>query len=1046
MDISIPSEYQHRAFCLEFRVCVASTTCDVSSERAMLNDIVFPEIRGWARNAGIIFRESDPRWEAVLEPDRMHEIAAAYVEHIRAYHPAFICIIGIVPETTGSGMSTEVSEYPWLHHRAGGVESGVTLELIECVLGDAMMRDRAFFYVGDLVPAGHSRHADEALPQGQSAALVQRIRENGYHVREGVPNLKALAHHLRTDLLTTFQRLHPQENWTALEHERRLHEQFARSHHRGHFRIESYYDRLEDHLFTERRPLIVTGSSGGGKSALLANWVSDVRIHHPGMPVICHYVGAVSTHENYVVMLRHLLAELKEICGIEEAVPTDADELMAQFPLWLAQVRHERLLIVLDGLNQLGDDAIDLNWLPRRIPANITLVISVTTPSQVAQRLALRKWPELQLKPLTMAQSRAIIDLFVQESGANLESDILHQLSSATIPAITPFFLRTRAHGARLFGQAAQQMEMPGTETPEGLMESLLERYEHLHGRELVGDVLSFLGCARIGLSRDEIGDLMHFNRPAVTQFLGAFDFHLMERDGLLTFVHEHVRLAVKRRYGLDGECATARHRELGGYFALVPISLRRLDEEPWQWLQAQDHDHLVACISDISMLLAFCKQGRQHELRGYWIALNNDAMMYECYQQSFANWESTCHDLAEQAHCAEHLGQFLAMSGQFAGAENYLQLALRLKQNMDIEPSINIADTMCSLGEILRSAGKFDQAEEAYSNALHIREKLLDAHHPAIAQVLGDLGLLNRDRGRYQLALQLYQRALELREQAYGPHHPATAESLNNLALLYYDLKKSELAIPLYKRALVIRLHHFGGNHPAVATLHNNLGGCYHDIGDLDGTETNYRKALVIRERMLGPNHPYTLESVLNIAALLFARKDYHESRAMFERAITITGKTLGREHPDAITLNINYAQLLRAIGKPEAAEALLRSTLEIATRVLGKDHPLAASCANNLAVILGTIGGRDDEVVLLYERAIAGWEASYGPEHPYIGNALHMLAEVRIGMGDVVIAGGLLQRALVIRARHYGQDHQRTVWTSELLARITSDRAKFE
>ncbi len=77
--------------------------------------------------------------------------------------------------------------------------------------------------------------------------------------------------------------------------------------------------------------------------------------------------------------LRRLLGELKRLADIKEDTPTTSEKMREALPLWLAQTRSGRpIVLVLDALNQIqGDQRLAiLNWLPRFFPVHIRVVAS----------------------------------------------------------------------------------------------------------------------------------------------------------------------------------------------------------------------------------------------------------------------------------------------------------------------------------------------------------------------------------------------------------------------------------------------------------------------------------------------------------------------------------------------------------------------------------------------------------------------------------------------------------------------------------------------
>ena len=83
--------------------------------------------------------------------------------------------------------------------------------------------------------------------------------------------------------------------------------------------------------------LVVTGESGGGKTALLAAWARDWAKNHPEDFLFQHYFGATPDSASPEGFLRRLLGELKSRFGITDDIPTDPEKLRDALPVWLAQ-------------------------------------------------------------------------------------------------------------------------------------------------------------------------------------------------------------------------------------------------------------------------------------------------------------------------------------------------------------------------------------------------------------------------------------------------------------------------------------------------------------------------------------------------------------------------------------------------------------------------------------------------------------------------------------------------------------------------------------
>ncbi|CAM9179945.1 unnamed protein product [Ectocarpus fasciculatus] len=143
-------------------------------------------------------------------------------------------------------------------------------------------------------------------------------------------------------------------------------------------------------------PLVVSGPSGSGKSALLANWLLhyrrrlEKRPKHGGASektlIFCHAVGQVCTRHGVDVdqLLWRLLADVKQRFDLARNVPNEAERLSWELPRFLdLAAREGRVIIVVDGLHRLQDKnggEIGLQWLPLRVPGNVRVIVTATHP------------------------------------------------------------------------------------------------------------------------------------------------------------------------------------------------------------------------------------------------------------------------------------------------------------------------------------------------------------------------------------------------------------------------------------------------------------------------------------------------------------------------------------------------------------------------------------------------------------------------------------------------------------------------------------------
>jgi tetratricopeptide (TPR) repeat protein len=168
-------------------------------------------------------------------------------------------------------------------------------------------------------------------------------------------------------------------------------------------------------------------------------------------------------------------------------------------------------------------------------------------------------------------------------------------------------------------------------------------------------------------------------------------------------------------------------------------------------------------------------------------------------------------------------------------------------------------------------------------------------------------------------------------------------------------------------------------------ATTANNLASLYAELGRNQEARGLYRQALDIWERTLAPDAPEVATTLNNLGALCAAETRYREAAYYYRRALAIEAQPA--------TLN-NLAEMYRAEGRWREAERMLRQLIE----KLPDDNPTLGAALHNLGELCQR-KGRAAEAGQFYRRALAVWERTLGPDHPYKAATLKNLAEVESG-----------------------------------------------
>ena len=174
----------------------------------------------------------------------------------------------------------------------------------------------------------------------------------------------------------------------ALEQEANEHEAFANARFNAYLRREKDFLRLEEHIRNRNEPRTLTGESGSGKSALLANWANQFQVQNPKIPVIKHFIGATPSSTDWEMLVRRVMAEFNRHFDLELNFPLDPAALRSAFAKSLHQAAQKgEFVLILDGLDQLQDipnsGARELLWLPESLPVNMHLLLSTLPGSSL---------------------------------------------------------------------------------------------------------------------------------------------------------------------------------------------------------------------------------------------------------------------------------------------------------------------------------------------------------------------------------------------------------------------------------------------------------------------------------------------------------------------------------------------------------------------------------------------------------------------------------------------------------------------------------------
>lgn len=1039
----------------ELRVFLSSTFIDFQNERDYLAKKVFPALRRLCRERGIEFTEIDFRWGLTTEDSKKGRIIRSCLAEIDSCRPFFVGFLGDrygwVPPIDELEKDPDLrKEEPWLEDAFKHGQSVTEMEFRHGFLNQSPGQTRPLIYFRKSTP-------------GEEDPRIARLKRDTVGYVGKVPVFSSpeeFAQLLERDLTKLIEEHWPVSTKHAwLDEERIGHAAFAQSRRKAYVPDFDLLGHIDDHITAKDPVLIVTGESGGGKSSLLSYWAESYREKQPNAFVIEHYIGVTAASNDRDTIMRRIIEEIRERIHAEEPPPQSSEELERSFPSWLGRVSGEKLVIVIDAINQLSTDDIAgghfLSWLPAHMPENIKWVVSAI-PSEALDRLRQRtvetgtRWPELLVGPIQPNTRRKVLRAFLADYRKKLarpqENRIIEDEKSSS-----PLFLRTLLEELRLQGEHekldAQIEYYLASKDIADLFTRILGRIEVDYGATDVRALLRAIWAAPYGLSESELMEASGLERSTLSLLLHAFDFHFVRMKGRLSFFHDHLRQAIERRYMGSLQEKQQAWSELARYFESTEASPIKAHSLPWLLVRAEDWDSLKRSLLEVELLAYLTEGSRNYDLLTYWLALDKHFAANSEATSEKRNWsidvvaeyeaalalQQASLERTKERSLRYALALFFHNAGWFGGAISSAQRALALytaeetKQDTDaiIDIELELGVTYLDNGDIANAAKSLEEALKLVEvTAPEARAARLRA-----IQVRSQYALLLKQQGRYPESEKMARDAMKVSREWLGTEDYATIRAMRYTADALAFQGKYDEAEKFYQEVLRKVEGSLGPESLEMADSLNEYALFLSKLGKSEAeTRQSYERARAILESRLGPTHPDVGSILANIASFLSEHSKFEEAEAVFQRSLRIGELAYGPEHPNVATRLNNYASLLYRQQKYDRAEPYYRQTLAIRRKTLGPKHPQTAVALNNLANALRRAGKKLDEAEACYKEALEIRVATIGANHLSTAFTLSAYGQLMRMKGDLRKSLELLEQAYAIYKEVRGVQHRDT------------------
>ncbi|GAB1597427.1 nephrocystin-3-like [Argonauta hians] len=805
--------------------------------------------------------------------------------------------------------------------------------------------------------------------------------------------------------------------------------------------FEKYYEQLNSHVHAcgPQPPLLIIGSSGTGRSLLLAKWTQLHQERYPSCLVMCHFVKSQSSvGADPIFMIRRFTAQLMQHVTSPPALTCNPVRLEEEFPRWLEKVSSRLpggVVLVLDSIDLFQEAEEHLKWLLDPLPVGVHVIATVnekTCPQ------SWRQWATLHLESLSKKNVkellRAELALFDIRLSPEDETSILEhcQTDDTCAPLFTMVLTRHIVWTVKREKSKSYLNDILSCNDTVDLYVCVLDKVQSIWEVEstkgIMIQILKLLYVCRNGLNENEFLTLV----PGLTWSIWTPIFNALcdqlvikYQTGLVMPAHEQAKMALYEfcfnRNSNEDDIFEVEQKLIDYFSGLLRpghVTCRVADELPWLLKERGNISGLKNCILNLCIFQRLYARGRCAELISHWELIGADKT---------------------------------SMAQEYLAQTKYMEVINQSDGNVS-----GIADMYETLGRFLKDLGLLSQALPALQRSLEIRETGLDPDHPAVARSLHQLAGLHAQWGKVSTAETLYKQALDIYENALGSEHYLVAKELDALAVLYQKQDKHDLAEPLKRRALLIKkktrgpristgqirgidpmvqrraLHleelSMGPDSAELAHTLNELGVLYYLQNNQEIAESFLKRSLEMREALLGTDHPDIAQSLNNLAALYNDQKQCEKAIPLYERALHIRMKYLP-DHPSVASINKHLAVLYKKLGQYSLAEPLYRQAVDIRERSFGKNHPAVATALVNLAVLFSQQNKYEDAEPL-YERALKIYEDSFGQHHPRVAETLRNLAVMKFNQEDYKTAARLYKRATEIKeteASYTGKDFSR-------------------
>lgn len=818
----------------QIRVFISSTFQDMQDERNFLINRTFPKLKKLAAERDVTLTALDLRWGITKEEAQSGKVVEICLREIENSIPFFIGIIGRrygwVPTREEMSESvterfSEVNEY---------LESHLSVTEMEMQFGVLQREEdmHAYFFIKKRIDAIDN---PKMLNQLKDKVINSKYPSTYYTSSED------LAAKVEKSFKNLLDQLFPRTELSDIDKIRHGQRSFMNQLCQSYIREERNFNALDTWLMNnDNHEFVVTGASGLGKSALLANWVREkIQEEHYNYNIVYHFTGNGGSESNSEYLLKVIKDEILDIYGWKEIFNDPNISLEELFSNVSSQGRKP-LLIVIDAINQIvdSDNAKSLTWLPQP-SQGIKVLYSTLENDRTMDVLKRRGCTLFTLQPLSLDQRSMMVRNYLMMFGKSLTNDQVERIVSNDKCENT-LVLKTLLDELINYGifkkldnRIAYYLN---TQNINDFFSTFLASYEQefkQYGKDFVKNILSIISVSKDGLTESEIITISKIKPYQWSELYCSLIHSFCTRNGKISFGHTAIRDAIQKRYKLKKDHRKYRYSILK-YCCSLFLKLEdanRVEEILYQSFWLRDLKLLYGFLKSPSMTGTIYRIDPMN-CRNYWRLLRDNGYTFDCFVdlkdelitdiEDYEEFQSMLFNLRSMLHdFGEYEISYAIAKEQLLHWETNdkvpVQVLVRC-YNSCAQECINIT-TMDS-----NNTKKDMYFHDAFKDSVMAIDLSQEHSFPEISTSLNLLAQISILARKYDSALKAAEKAVALGIKQYGLFHHETAVYYSTLGNVYDVTKNYDKAIECHQHILNIYQTIYGENDEHLIIANYNL------------------------------------------------------------------------------------------------------------------------------------------------------------------------------------------------------------------------------